>query len=155
MAQNEVYNQVSGSFGALAAMFVTQSLEVLIPWIITMGAVVIADLVSGTMKCYKLKIKIRPSKFLRDSLAKFLTYFSAVVASCMIQVASNNDDIAYYSIIFCIGIELFSIAGNILKMKGYNLDFNKAVSLILSQKFDVMKEDVAECIEKDTTNENQ
>lgn len=154
MAQSEVYNQVSGGFGALAASFVTQSLEVLIPWIIAMAAVVLADLISGTMKCLKLGIKIRISKFIRDSTAKFLTYFSAVVASCMIQVASNNDNIAYYTIIFFMGVELISIAGNILKMKGYNLDFNKVVSLIISKRFDVMTDDLEGCITKDKTNED-
>lgn len=154
MAQNEVYTHVSGGFGALASAFVMESLEVLIPWIIAMAAVVFADLISGTMKCLKLKIKIRISKFLRDSTSKFLTYFSAVVASCMIQVASGNDNIAYYSIIFCIGIELISIGGNILKMKGYNLDFNKVVSLIISKRFDVVRDDVEDCITKDNTNED-
>lgn len=146
----QTYNSISGSFGALASAFVIESLQHMIIWIMVMAAVVFADLVTGIAKCLKIKTKIRFSKAVRDTMGKFCTYFAVVVCTCMTQVASQSElEIEKGVCLLIIFIEAVSILGNILKMKGYSLDFGKAVALIISKKFELEKDDVNEVITKD------
>ena len=56
-----IYQSTAGGFGAIASAFVIESLQHMIVWLIVMFAVILADLVSGLMKSYKLCQKIRPS----------------------------------------------------------------------------------------------
>lgn len=147
---NNAYYRFSEGFGAIAAAFVHDSLAAMIPWIIAMGAVVTLDLISGLGKCLKLKIEIKPSKFARDTIAKFTTYFGFVVASCMIQIAAETEyDIAKKCCLAVIAIEGVSIFGNILKMKGYTLNFNKAVEVIAEKVFRTERASLEGIITKD------
>lgn len=142
-----IYHTTSGSFGALASAFIVESLGAMIPWLIVMFCVVIADLVSGLFKSYKIREKIRLSRAIRDTMAKIVTYFAVVVCACFTTVAAGGDgDIEKYVCLLVILIEAISILGNILKFHGYDLDFNKVVSLIIAKKFDVAKEDVEDTI---------
>lgn len=146
----ELYNITSGSFGAIASAFVIESLEHMIVWIVVMFAVVFADLITGLMKCYKTKQKIRPSRAFRDTIAKAVSYFAAVVSFCMIDVANGGGgSLEKWCCGFLIVIELISIAGNLLKANGYNFDVNKAIEVILSKKLDCAKEDVEGVITKE------
>lgn len=146
---SSIYYRSSESFGAIAAAFVYQSLETMIPWILAMGAVVTMDLISGLGKCLKLKVKIKISKFVRDSIAKFTTYFGFVVAACMIQTATNNEyEIADKCCMAVIAIEGISIFGNILKMKGYDLNFNRLAEVIGEKIFRTGKGDLEGLITK-------
>ena len=150
------YYKFSEGFGAIAAAFVHESLAAMIPWLFAMGAVVFLDLVSGIAKCLKLRYKITISKFCRDSIAKFTTYFGFVVAACMIQTAADMEaELAEWCCLTVMAIEGISIFGNILKMKGYDLNFNKVVELIVSRRFGIDEEKLDGMITKTKENCNE
>ena len=138
-----LYQSTSGSFGAIASAFVIESLQHMIVWLIVMFAVILADLISGLMKCYKLQQKIRPSRACRNTITKAVSYFAFVVAACMIDIAIEGEgSIERYCCAFVIVIEAISIGGNILRSSGYNLDANKLIELIVSRKLECDKSDV-------------
>lgn len=146
----ETYYNVSGGFGAIAAAFVLESLERILVWLMVMTAVIICDLISGMSKSYRTKVKIRFSKACRDSMAKFATYFSCVVCACMIQVAAQTEwSIEKWVCGFVIFVELTSIAGNILKYHGYNLNLEKLVGVVLKKTSDIDMEDSQGIITKE------
>ena len=129
-----VYYQVSGGFGAVASAFVYESLESIIPWLLAMFFVILCDLFAGVWCCLKTNIKLRFSKGCRDTIAKSLTYFAAVVASCMIEKASGTSiPIAKSVLLFVCFIELCSVISNILRPKGYKLDLGKALVAVLKK----------------------
>ena len=135
---NEAYYNVSGGFGAIASAFIIESLEQMLVWLMVMTAVIFCDLISGLSKSYKLRVKIRFSKACRDSMAKFATYFSCVVCACMVQVAAQTDwNINKWCCGFIIFIELSSVAGNILKYHGYDLNMEKLVGVVLKKTQDI------------------
>lgn len=128
------YEQVAGGFGAVASAFVMESLESIIPWLIGMFFVILCDLFAGVWCCMKTGVRLRFSKGCRDTIAKCVTYFAAVVASCMIETAARTDwPIAKVVLLLVCGIELSSILANILRPKGYRLDLGKALKLLLGK----------------------
>lgn len=153
---NTTYNSIGGGFGAIASAFVIESLEQMVGWLIALTAVVFCDLVAGISRLLKQKQKVRFSKACRDTLAKFTTYFAVVVCFAFIEVAAKTDvPIEKYACLFVIFIESCSIASNILKYHGYQLDLNKVLSIILKKKFDVETEDSNGIITKNDSNENK
>ena len=152
------YYKFSESFGAIAAAFVHDSLAAMIPWLFAMGAIVLLDLISGIGKCLKLRYKIAISKFCRDSIAKFTTYFGFVVAACMIQTAAELDfGLAKWCCLSVMTIEGVSIFGNIFKMKGYDLNFNKVIEILVSKRFGIDSDTLDGLLteSKDTNKKNQ
>lgn len=122
----------------------------MIIWLIVMFAVVFADLITGLMRCYKTREKIRPSRAMRDTISKGVSYFAFVVAACMIDVANGGEgNLEKWCCGFAIVVEAISIAGNVLKSHGYNLDVNKMIALIISKKVEIAKEDAEGIITKD------
>lgn len=129
-----VYYQVSGGFGAIASAFVYESLESIIPWLLAMFFVILCDLFAGVWCCLRTGVKLRFSKGCRDTIAKSLTYFAAVVASCMIENASGTGiPIAKCVLLFVCFIELCSVISNILRPKGYRLDLGKALKALFKK----------------------
>lgn len=149
-----VYNTVGGGFGAIASAFVIESLQHMLVWLIVMTAVVVCDLVTGLAKCIKSGTQIRFSRAIRETMAKFCTYYACVVAVAMTQVASGTEwEIEKYTCMFIIVIEASSVAGNILKMKGYDIDFNKIFTAVVARKLEVDKEDLEGVITKSENDE--
>lgn len=145
----QYYTTTSGGFGAIASSFVIESLQHMITWLIVMTAVIFADLVTGVFKSYRLKQKVRPSRAMRDTISKLVTYFAFVVCACMVGVATEGDgDLEKYCCLFVIMIEGISIGGNILRFNGYDLDFNKTLALFLSKRMDCDKADIEGLIVK-------
>lgn len=148
----KIYQNTSGGFGAIASAFVIESLQHMISWLIVMFALILADLLSGLFKSYKIGEKIRPSRMLRDTIAKAVTYFAFVVCACMVGVATEGDgNLEKYCCLFVILIEGLSICGNILRFNGYILDFNKTIAFIISKKFECDKEEIQELVKNAKT----
>lgn len=136
--QTQAYNTyAAGTFGAMAAGFVQTALAEMLPWLFVMTAIIIADLFAGIAKTLKLRMPVRFSKAVRDTMAKFCVYFACVVCFAFYDVASGNNFYAEIACFLIMVIEAASIASNVLKYHGYNLDFNKLFSVIISKKFDI------------------
>ena len=148
--QTHQYNHyAAGTFGAMASGFVQTALEEMLPWLFVMTAIIFADLFAGVAKTLKMRQKVRFSKAVRDTMAKFCVYFACVVCFAFYDVASENHFYAEIACFLIMIIEAASIASNVLKYHGYNLDFNKLFSVVISKKFDVDPEQSEGIVTKD------
>ena len=129
-------NTVQGSFAGIASAFIGQTLSHMIPWLMVTGAVIVCDLVFGIRKSLRMGEDVRFSSAMRRTLGKMVTYFAFVVMVAMIDVAADAElRIDKWACLLVCFIEGVSIIGNLLRPKGYNVDFIKAVALLFSKKF--------------------
>lgn len=123
----------SGTLIPILMAFLEKSLITMVPWLLTMFAVIVADLAAGLWKSYKLKIPIRFSKACRETMGKMIVYFAFVLMACCVNVASNSDfNWAKWLCLFVILIEIGSMVSNLLKPHGVNLSMNAFIKAILT-----------------------
>lgn len=149
-AKQGIFNGVSGGFAAIASAFIQESLSHMIPWLIVSCAVILCDLAFGIRKSMMMKEKIRFSSAARRTMGKMVTYFSFVCMVCMINVAAGNDyGIDKWSCLLVCFIEFCSIVSNILKPKGYTLNFKALASAVIGKLSKIDKEDIEDILEKE------
>lgn len=138
---------VNSGFAAVFSGIFVQALEPLVNWLLVMTFIIIADLASGIRKHYLLRDEpIRFSKGVRDTMGKFVTYYSCVLAFVMIDIASGGEyHIDRWACLSVCTIEAFSILNNILKPHGLQLS-PTGLMRVLGKKVDI---DTNEIIEKD------
>lgn len=151
--KSQVQTAINGSFGAIAGSFVMDSLQHMIVWLIVMFSVIMCDLTFGIRKRLILNEEIRISKAIRDTMGKMVTYFSFVVMVVMMSEATNNDKIALWGVLAVCGVEIISIAGNILRPKGYDINISAVIIMLAKKIFSIDKEYSEGIIEKKKDNE--
>lgn len=140
---------IPGSFTAIFTGFISESLSHMIPWLIVSLAVILCDLAFGLRASLLTGEKVRFSSAMRRTMGKMVTYFSFVVMVCMISVATGTDNkIDIYACLLVCFIEGCSIMSNLLKPKGYSLDFAKAIGIFGKRVLKVEKEDIEDVITK-------
>lgn len=154
IAASVMINYTVGEISEVAGNFVLDSIRQMIVWLIVMFAVIICDLIAGVRKTYLMGDNIRLSKGLRDTGAKIATYFAFVVTMVMVGQATDLPEIPYYSIIGVWASEGFSILGNLLKPKGYNINISILISLLLKKFFNIDKEYSKDVITKTNDKSN-
>lgn len=151
-----VFNGVSGGFSAVASAFIQESLSHMIPWLIVSCAVIVCDLAFGIRKSMLMHESIRFSSAARRTMGKMVTYFSFVCMVCMINVAAGNDyGIDKWSCLLVCFIEFCSIVSNILKPKGYTLNFKALASSVIGKLSKIDKKEIEEIIEKQENTNKQ
>ena len=147
--QHIVEIAVPGSFSTVAMGFIQESIVHMIPWLMVTMAVVLCDLAFGIRCSMLMGEKVRFSSAARRTMGKMVTYFAFVVMVCMISVATDVDNkIDIYSCLLVCFIEGCSIMSNLLKPKGYSLDFAKVIGLFGKRFLKVDKEDMKDIITK-------
>lgn len=143
---------VNSGFAAVFSGIFVQALEPLVNWLLVMTFIIIADLASGIRKHYLLRDEeIRFSKGVRDTMGKFVTYYSFVVAFVMLDIASVHEyHIDKWACLAVCFIESISIMNNILKPHGLQLSL-QGIMRVLGKKVDI---DTNEIVEKDETDTN-
>lgn len=144
---------VNGGFAAIMSGIFVEALEPLVNWLLVMTFIIIADLASGIRKHYLLQDEpIRFSKGARDTMGKFVTYYSFVVAFVMIDIASGHGyHIDRWACLAVCAIESFSIANNILKPHGLQLSL-QGILKVFGKKVDV---DASEIVKEDEDTEER
>lgn len=123
----------SGILIPILMAFLEESIVTMVPWLITMFSVVIADLAAGLWKSYKLRIPIRTSRAFRETMGKSVVYFAFVLMACFINSAANSDfNWAKWLTLFIILLEIGSMISNFLKPQGINLSMNAFIKAILT-----------------------
>lgn len=147
---------VNSGFAAVFSGIFVQALEPLVNWLLVMTFIIIADLASGIRKHYLLRDEeIRFSKGVRDTMGKFVTYYSFVVAFVMIEIASgNNYHIDKWACLAVCGIESVSIANNLLKPHGLELSF-EGIMRVLGRKVDIDTDDIIKKSDEDNKDRQQ
>ena len=67
--------------------------------------------------------------------------------------AKGGGDIERWACLLVCFIEFWSIVGNILKPKGYDINLAKLVAVVFGKKFDIAKKDIEDIIEKKNNDE--
>lgn len=131
------YNIVMLTSGVIiptAFAFLQDALLVMVPWMITMFFIVIADLAAGVWKSYKLGIELRFSRGLRETMGKLLVYFAFVCMVACINVAYAGEfQFAKWAAGIVIAIEFGSIIGNLLKPHGINISLSAIIKAFLQK----------------------
>lgn len=147
--QHIVEVAVPSSFSTVALAFLQESIVHMIPWLMVTFAVILCDLAFGLRCSLLMGEKVRFSSAARRTMGKMVTYFAFVIMVCMISVATAADNkIDIYACLLVCFIEGCSIFNNLLKPKGYNLDFAKAVGIFGKRVLKVDKEDLEDVISK-------
>ena len=124
----------SGIVIPTALAFLQEAVIVMVPWMITLLFVVLADLAAGLWKSYKLGIEIRVSRGLRETMGKLLVYFAFVCMVACINVAYAGEfQFAKWAAGLVIAVEFGSIIGNILKPHGINISLSAIIKAILQK----------------------
>lgn len=132
-SKNIITQFASGSLIPILMSFLEESLETMVPWLITMFMVIMADLAAGLWKCYKLEIPVRLSRAFRETMGKCVVYFAFVLMACCVNVAASSDfNWAKWLIMFIILFEVGSMISNFLKPHGINVSMNSFIKAILT-----------------------
>ena len=145
-----VVQLTSGALIPILMKFLGEALEQMIPWFIAMTSVVMADLISGLWKCWKLDIPIRFSKACRETMGKMIVYFAFVCMACCVNVAEKGEfDWSRWVALFVVVIEFGSMAGNILKPHGINISMTAIIKAFLHHSWKELScPEIDEIVEK-------
>lgn len=146
---NKLYTQISAGAGAVLSAFVIESIAAMMPWLVTISALIIADLCAGVAKRVKWKERLSFSKGIRDSLLKFVAYYSIIVCFSMIEMAAECPGLTTKVCWVIVVAEGTSIFSNVLKFHGYTVDVRRLVAMIASRKWGGSREDYETLITKD------
>lgn len=145
-----INDTVCGAVSAILPIFIRDTLSHMTPWLVATFAVIMCDLAFGIRKSMMMGEPVRFSKAMRRTMGKIVTYFAFVCTVCAVEVASGGSyGIDKWSCLLVCFVELSSIVSNILKPKGYSLDFRKLASVIIGKITKVDKNDIESIIEKD------
>ena len=149
MDKSIISTATEGGYSVVLAGFLQESIGHVIPWLIVAACVIVCDLVVGIRKSLMMGEQVRFSSACRRTLGKMVSYFMFVIMVSVIDVAANGGGVIdkWACLLVCF-IEFSSIMSNILKPKGYDVNFAKLVAVVFGKRFDVAKKDIEEIIEK-------
>ena len=149
MEKSIIATATEGGYSVVLAGFLQESIGHIIPWLIVAACVIVCDLVVGIRKSLMMGEQVRFSSACRRTLGKMVSYFMFVIMVSVIDVAANGGGIIdkWACLLVCF-IEFSSIMSNILKPKGYDVNFAKLVAVVFGKRFDVEKKDIEGIIEK-------
>ncbi len=150
--KEDVIKGVTGSFTVAASVFLQEAIGQMAVWFMVGASVVLCDLIAGIRCSYLMGERIRPSRAIRETMGKMITYFAFVIMVCMVSVAAGSDyRIEKWACLLVYGIEFLSIIGNILRPKGYTINFSKLFGAVFGKTLGGTKSDYEDILEK---NEN-
>lgn len=142
----------------LIEQFFNSTVQISIPWLIVMAAIIVLDLIVGVKKAIYIGEEVKFGTAIRRTLTKTVGYFWLVFTLGLIDSATKFDlSFTTWGCLIVIGIELASTISNFLKMKGYKFNKEKGFDFILRKTMkrfgveDLEKGELSELIEKDET----
>ncbi len=144
-----IVNVSASMITPVAIAFLQNSIAVMIPWLITMSTVVVADLVAGVRKAMKMGVHVSFSRAIRDTMGKLVVYVAFVFMVSMIDTASNKEfSVAKWSCLLVCLIEGCSVISNILKPHGIDISLRTILELFVQKVLHVEKSDSESIIKK-------
>lgn len=149
MTKTALNNFSEGGYSVILAGFLQESIGHIIPWIIVAFVVILCDLVVGIRKSLMMGEEVRFSSACRRTLGKCVSYFIFVIMVAAIDVAAHGGGtIDKWACLAVCLIEFSSIMSNILKPKGYDVNFAKLIALVFGKKFEMSKKEIEDVFEK-------
>ena len=143
MMKTNFNNFSEGGYSVILAGFLQESIGHIIPWIIVAFVVILCDLVVGIRKSLMMGEEVRFSSACRRTLGKCVSYFMFVIMVAAIDVAAHGGGtIDKWACLTVCLIEFSSIMSNILKPKGYDVNFAKLIALVFGKKFEMSKKEI-------------
>lgn len=141
----------SGFTTSIAGVFLGDTINVMLPWLMAMFAVILADLASGVRKSQKLKVKVSWTTAIRETMGKMVTYFAFVLAAAMIDVAANgNAAIARWGCLIVCALEGGSVISNLLRPHGIKLSRKTIMKVLLKRSPLMLNDEEAEALIQET-----
>lgn len=138
-----------GGYSVVLASFLQESIGHIIPWLIVSFFVILCDLVVGIRKSLLMGEEVRFSGACRRTIGKMCSYFMFVIMVAVIDVAAHGGGtIDKWACLAVCLIEFSSIMSNLLKPKGYEVNFIKLIAVIFGHKFNETKKDIEDIFEK-------
>lgn len=141
---------------ALLENFFNSTIQLSIPWLIVMAAVIVLDLIVGIKKAVFVGDDVKLSTAFRRTITKSVGYFWLVITVSLIDAATTIDfKITTWACLIVCVLELLSTVSNFLKIKGYKFNKEKGMDLFVRktfEKFNVIKfekGELGELIQKD------
>ena len=145
----------SGGVSAAASLFFEQVVTIMLPWLITTFAVILADLAAGIRKSHLLGIHVSPTTAFRETMGKTVVYFAFVMTAAMIDVsAQGNMKIAKWCCLFIMTVEGSSVVSNILIPYGIRLSPKAVIKFFLKKSPLGVSDEDAEDFFKQVRKEN-
>lgn len=118
----------AGIMTPIAMVFLQDTIQTMIPWIMVMLAVVACDLIAGIRKSLKLGVHVSWSMAVRETMGKMVVYVAFVMMVAMIDAASEHSfKIAMWGCLLVCAIEGGSIVSNMLKPYGVDISTKSIV----------------------------
>lgn len=134
--------------------FISNTIQLSIPWLIAMAAIIILDLIVGLRKAYFCNEEVRFSKACRRTINKSVCYFWFVGTVSLIDTAAHIGlNITTWACLIVCGLELISVISNFLKTKGYKFNTRKGIDILVRKTLKLNKDDIGDIgnlIEADT-----
>ena len=123
-----------GTLTPVASAFIGDAIIVMLPWLMAMFSVILADLISGVRKSKKLKVRVSWTTAARETMGKMVTYLSFVMAAAMIDVAANgNAMIARWGCLIVCALEGGSVISNLFRPYGIVISAKGILKLIMKR----------------------
>lgn len=146
----------SGGITTAVSVFWQQSVEIMLPWLLTTLAVIIADLAAGIRKSHLLHVHVSPSTAIRETMGKVVVYFGFVMSAAMIDVAAEgNMKIAKWCCLFIMVVEGGSVVSNILIPYGIRLSLKSILKFFLKKSPLGVSDEEADDFFKQVRKENE
>lgn len=132
---------------SIAVISLQDAVAIMIPWMMAITAVVVADLVVGLRKSLKLGVHVSISLAGRETMGKLIVYNTIVLGLAMTDVASGKElAIAKGGCLFVCALEGVSIIGNLLKPYGIDISLKTILKMIAKKKLNATDEEAEELV---------
>jgi hypothetical protein len=145
---------VCGASSIITTKYIGDGINTMLPWLVAMTAVVLADLAAGCRKSIKLGVHVSTTTAFRETMGKLVVYWSFVLMVASIEVATGHKySIAMWGCLFVSALEALSVVGNILKPLGIDFSLKTIIGVALQRGIGLSKQQAdsvakAEAIEK-------
>ena len=131
--------------------FLGDGINTMIPWLVALTAVVMADLAAGCRKSLKLGVHVSVTTAVRETMGKLVVYWSFVLMVATIEVAIGHKfSVAMWGCLIICAFEGLSVLGNILKPMGIDLSLANILKVSLQRGFGFSKQQANDVAKSET-----
>jgi|GEM_PF-5971462 len=148
---DKIVLSVAAGVSPLLAALLSDTVALVIPWLLVMLAAIAADLVAGIRKSLLLHVPVSLSTAFRETVGKVLVYTSFVMTACLMDVAMKGDaNVAKWLCLIVAGVEVGSVISNILKPYGISLSLQSIIRMLARRSpLGLSDEETAEIVKED------
>lgn len=142
---------VCGASTVVTTSYIGDGINTMLPWLVALTAVVLADLAAGCRKSLKLGVHVSISTAARETMGKLVVYWSFVLMVASIEVATGHKySIAMWGCLLICAFEGLSVVGNILKPMGIDISLASVLEIALQRGLGLSKQEADDVTKKES-----